>query len=400
MGTVGKSAIEPSLIDQLVGGRNARTMFEPNGVFDKLRLALFERLNQPDRSGGTIAFDLLRSRSEVPGTEERPPAVTTPKATRAKTGGQKARSSAELELLLANLLERIVALYLRGYRADEIAKRLSMLTGEHVPTKFVAERIVDLRTEADDWQTRALYPSYPIVTFERVQVKWRGTAGVKPKSCHFAIGFQPSGTKELLGIWLEEEAAGHPWPAIVADLKSRGVEDVLYLVSSDSSTLESHVGDFHPFAVVPNPCELIRQSLAIATTKERTVVQQALRDIHNAAAETEASENLNLFDRGSLGAKYPAIVAIWRRHWNSLSPFFLIPAELRRLMTSIHASEEIRRDFHRTLRSHAHMSCSRNTCALLYSSVRHTLWGWRRPQREWHAAKSRLAIEFPDRFTP
>ena len=35
MSTSTKFAIEHRLIDQLVGGQNARTLFEPNGVFDK-----------------------------------------------------------------------------------------------------------------------------------------------------------------------------------------------------------------------------------------------------------------------------------------------------------------------------------------------------------------------------
>lgn len=400
MSTSTKFAIEPALIDQLVGGQNARTLFEPNGVFDKLRLALFERLNQSEGDDSTFALDLLRVRSDMIPLGEGPADVTIHQTTRTKKGGRKTRSAAELEMLLANLLERIVALYLRGYRSDEIAKRLSMLTGEHVPTKFVAERIVDLREEAQEWQSRTLYPSYPIVTFERIQVKWRDATGVKPRSCHFAIGFQPGGTKELLGIWLNDESEGQVWSGIVADLRARGVEDVLYIVANGCNSLQPHAAAFHPAAIVANPGELIRQSLAIASTKDRSVIQQALRNAHNASCEAEALENLNIFGRGPLGTKYPAIVSIWRRHWSDLSPFFLVPAEVRRVMTSIHASEEIRRDFHRTLRSHAHMSCSQNTCALMYSSVKHTLRGWRRPQREWHAAKSRLAIEFPDRFTP
>jgi putative transposase len=36
--------------------------------------------------------------------------------------------------------------------------------------------------------------------------------------------------------------------------------------------------------------------------------------------------------------------------------------------------------------------------ALLYLAVRETLVKWKRPQREWHAAKTQLAVLFPERF--
>jgi putative transposase len=67
-------------------------------------------------------------------------------------------------------------------------------------------------------------------------------------------------------------------------------------------------------------------------------------------------------------------------------------------MTSTHAADALRRGYKRTLRGHGHMTSVEDATALMYLVVRDSLRRWKRPQREWHAAKTQLAILYPERF--
>ena len=47
---------------------------------------------------------------------------------------------------------------------------------------------------------------------------------------HIALGVRADGTKEILGLWLEQNEGAKFWLRVMNELKNRGVEDVLIAV--------------------------------------------------------------------------------------------------------------------------------------------------------------------------
>lgn len=45
---------------------------------------------------------------------------------------------------------------------------------------------------------------YPLVFFGSVAVKIRDEGTVRNKAVYLALGVQPDGTKEVLGLWIEQ----------------------------------------------------------------------------------------------------------------------------------------------------------------------------------------------------
>lgn len=367
-----RSAFEPDLIDRLIAGRDARAVFERNGILDKLRDALSERFPS---YGEDAAPAPLTAEIELGG-------AILPR----------------LELRFPDLSERMISLHAKGYQPAEIQRRLSALVGEPLPMAAIVSLLADLRREALDWQSRALDPSYPIVVFERLRVKWRDGAAVRNRVCHFALGFQTSGPKEVLGLWFEDGDDRVFWAGVLEDLKNRGVVDVLYLVGSSPHLAAARAEAFPAALALPNVGDYVRQSLELAITKDRSVMAKALRLVHGARNAADAQAALTRFETDRLGQKYPAVAPLWQRHWTELAPFFEVPLEVRRVMASTFAADALRRGYARTLRAHGHMTSSAEATALMYLVVRDSLRKWRRPQREWHAAKTQLAVLFPERF--
>jgi transposase-like protein len=54
------------------------------------------------------------------------------------------------------------------------------------------------------WQSRPLEPMYPGVFFDALRVKIRDDAVVRNKAVYLALGVSPDGTREVLGIWIEQ----------------------------------------------------------------------------------------------------------------------------------------------------------------------------------------------------
>lgn len=372
MRTARSVAFQPELIDQLVAGRDARAVFEQDGILDSLRAALSARF--PNYGPAAPVRELETD------------------------FGDNDSDLARFQLRFPDLSERMISLHAKGYAPGEIQRRASMLIGQAVPATIIDALLADVRREAADWQSRALEPSYPIVVFERLRVKWREGASARNRMCYFALGFQSHGPKEVLGLWFEGDDERRFWSETLRDLRGRGVIDVLYLLGS-SPHLATVAAEVFPSAIVmPNVGEYVRQSLELAVSKDRSALSKALRTVHGARDAASAKQSLERFAADRFGQRYPAIAPIWQRHWDELEPFFGAPLEVRRVMGSTHAADALRRGYARALRGHGHMTSVEDATALMYLAVRETLRRWRRPQREWHAAKTQLAVLFPERF--
>ena len=52
--------------------------------------------------------------------------------------------------------------------------------------------------------SRPLDICYPLVFFDAIRVKVRDEGFVRNKAIYIALGILPDGTKEILGIWIEQ----------------------------------------------------------------------------------------------------------------------------------------------------------------------------------------------------
>jgi putative transposase len=354
-----------SLLDQLAASQNARKALERMSMRPNLRIAADASLQR---------------------TAEEPQSELTP--------GQFARVS----LRHPDICDRIVALHAAGHGRADIESRVSMYAGESIPASFVDATLANLRSEATDWRRRPLESSYPIVIFERVRMKCREGAGAQNRNCHIAIGFQAHGPKEVLGFWFESGDETAFLRQVLRDLQDRGVEDVIYILGSSAALRAAQEEMFPDATVIAHVGDFVRQSQDLATCNDRGAIAKALRHVHGARTDAEALANLAAFEASALARKSPSIGPLWRRHWAELLPFFAIAPELRCVMTSTFAADGLRRGLKKALRCRKSSVSLDEAATLVYLAAWDVHRRWKRPQREWHAAKTQLALRFPDRF--
>lgn len=69
-----------------------------------------------------------------------------------------------------------------------------------------------------------------------------------------------------------------------------------------------------------------------ASWKDRKSVAGALRTVYKAQNAEAALEALEAFETGEWDEKYSAIAAAWRRNWDVITPFFVFPEAVRKIM--------------------------------------------------------------------
>jgi putative transposase len=121
-------------------------------------------------------------------------------------------------------------MYARGMTVREIQAHLAELYGIEVSPDLISTVTDEVITEVTEWQSRPLEALYPIVFFDALRVKIRDEGTVKNKAIYLALGVDREGTKDILGLWIEQTEGAKFWLKVITELKNRGVADLLIAV--------------------------------------------------------------------------------------------------------------------------------------------------------------------------
>jgi len=293
-----------------------------------------------------------------------------------------------------------LSLYARGVSVREIQAHLEQLYQVEVSPSVISAVTAEVMDEVTTWQQRPLDRVYPVVIFDALRVKIRDEGVVRNKAVYLALGVDRDGRKDVLGLWIEQTEGAGFWLRVMTELKSRGVEDVLIALVDGLVGFPEAITTVFPQAQVHHcVVHLVRQSLAFVNWKERKAAGSALRAIDRAPTEAAAIAALDAVIASPLGARYPAIAALWRRHWPHVLPVFAYPPELRRLLYTTNAIESLHMQLRKIVKTRGHFPTDEAATKLLYLALRNITVKWRSSSHAWKGAMPYLAMLFGSRFT-
>lgn len=172
---------------------------------------------------------------------------------------------------------------------------------------------------------------------------------------HIALGVRIDGTKEVLGLWLEQNEGAKFWLRVMNELRNRGVEDVLLAVVDGLKGFPEAITAVFPDAMVQTCIvHLLRHSLDFVSYKDRKPVAAALKEIYKALDADAGRAALDAFEAGDWGRRYPAIVQIWRRAWPEVIPFYGFAEDVRRIIYTTNSIEALNAKLRRAVRARGH----------------------------------------------
>jgi transposase-like protein len=241
---------------------------------------------------------------------------------------------------------------------------------------------------------------YPVIFFDALRVKVRDDAVVRNKAVYLALGVLPDGTRDVLGMWIEQTEGAKFWLKVFNDLRTRGVNDILIAVVDGLKGLAEAIEVAFPKTTVQTCIvHLIRNSLDYASWKDRRAVAAALKPIYAAVSAMAAQEALEAFEAGPWGRKYPTIAQSWRRAWEHVIPFFAFPPEVRRVIYTTNAIESLHMQLRKIIKTRGHFPSDEAALKLMWLALRNILTDKVRSAKEWKAAMNQFAVMYGDRFT-
>ena len=296
--------------------------------------------------------------------------------------------------------DKIVAMYARGMTVREIQGFLGEMYRVEVSPDFISSVTDAVMAEVSAWQARPLEMMYPVVFFDALRVKIREDAVVRSKSVYLALGVLPDGTRDILGLWIESTEGAKFWMKVFNDLKTRGCNDILIAVTDGLKGMGEALGVVYP-ATTLQTCivHLMRNSLDYASWKDRKTLAAAIRPIYTAPSAEAAEVELDAFEHGPWGQRFPTVVASWRRAWSNVIPFFAFPPEVRRVIYTTNAIESVNARLRKIIKTRGHFPSDDAAAKLIWLALRNITTDWGRAANSWKTAMNQFAILYEDRFT-
>jgi transposase-like protein len=295
--------------------------------------------------------------------------------------------------------DKIVAMYARGMSVREIQAFLREMYAVDVSPDLISQITNEVMEEVARWQGRPLEAMYPVVFFDALRVKIRDEAVVRNKAVYLALAVLPDGTRDILGIWIENTEGAKFWMRVFNELKTRGVEDILIAVTDGLKGMPEALEAVFPRTTLQTCIvHLIRNSLDLASYKDRKPLADAIRPIYTASTEEVARAELQAFGEGPWGRKFPTVVSAWQRAWERVIPFFAFPPEIRRLIYTTNAIESVNARIRKIIKTRGHFPNDDAATKLIWLALRNATSEWKRPSTLWKVAVNQFAILYADRF--
>jgi len=397
--------VPKELLDQLVKG--PMTQGDLESMFRELKKAVIERAMSAEmnehlgyRQGESKPEGQANQRNGTSGktviTDEGPVRIEVP---RDREGSFEPQIIGKHERRFTGFDQKIIAMYARGMTIREIQGYLAEMYGTEVSPEFISKVTDEVSAEITAWQSRPLEPMYPVVFFDALRVKIRDDAVVRNKAVYLALAILPDGSRDVLGIWIEQTEGAKFWLKVFNELKSRGVNDILIAVVDGLKGLSDAIETAFPSTTVQTCIvHLIRNSLDYASWKHRKAVAAALRPIYTAATARAAEAALEEFAASDWGEKLPTIVQSWRRAWQNVIPFFAFPPDVRRVIYTTNIIESLHMQLRKIIKNRGHFPSDEAATKLLWLALRNITNGKVRSTREWSAAMNQFAVLYGDRF--
>jgi putative transposase len=320
--------------------------------------------------------------------------------------------------------EMIISLYAGGMTVRDIQHHLARTIGTELSHDTIS-RVTDAVTEeVKAWQARPLEELYPIIYLDALVVKVRDGHQVRNKAAHIAVGVDLDGVKHVLGIWVQTAEGAKFWAGVCAELRNRGVRDVLIVCCDGLSGFPEAIEATWPAATVQTcTVHLIRSAMRFVSYNDRKKVAAALRPVYTAPTVQVAETELATFAASELGRRYPAAVQAWERAWDRFTPFLEFPPPVRKIIYTTNAIESLNYQLRKIIKNRGHFPGDDAVVKLLWLAIRDIEdkrararageKGRPRDQRKapgklvegataqgWKQALGALALHYPDRLAP
>ena len=293
---------------------------------------------------------------------------------------------------VSGIEEKVLKLYAKGMSQRDIADTIEDIYGfemSHETISAITDRAIET---AQEWQNRPLKKFYTFIFVDCLYVNIRKDMEVKNCAVYVILGYDIDGIKDVLGIWIGESEGKHYWMQIFDEIKSRGVEDVLFICMDGVSGLEEGARSIFKDVVVQRCIvHMIRNSIKYIPSKDYKAYSAQLRRVYGATSLKAAEAEFERFKQA--WSQYPGAVDVWIRNWDHIAQLFNYGSAVRRVMYTTNAIEALNSSFRKVTKKGAFPN-EDAVIKALYLRYTELFKKWAgRPVSNWAMVRNQLSMD-------
>lgn len=112
---------------------------------------------------------------------------------------------------ISDIESKVLAMYARGMSQRDISKTIEDIYGFEISHEMISDLTDAILPELEKWQNRPLQKCYAFLFVDCMYVTLRRRYEAKEYAVYTILGYDLSGHKEILGLWLSESESKNYW---------------------------------------------------------------------------------------------------------------------------------------------------------------------------------------------
>ena len=230
----------------------------------------------------------------------------------------------------------IIQLFQKGITMSEISELIEKIYGHYYTPQTISNITQIVSEDVVAFKERSLESQYSIIFMDATHIPLKRQT-VSKEAVYIVIGIRLDGTKEVLGFSIAPTGSSYVWKEILQDLKDRGLEEVLLVVTDGLSGINDSIHSIYPNAQFQQCCVHISRNIAHKVrVSDRQEVCNDFKLVYQAASKEEAMNQISfMIDKWK--KQYPRVVKLLMNP--AILTFYNFPPSIRRTIYSTNLIE-------------------------------------------------------------
>ena len=253
---------------------------------------------------------------------------------------------------VSEIENKVLAMYARGMSQRDISSTIEDIYGFSVSHEMISDITDAILPEVEEWRNRPLKKCYAFLFVDCMYVTMRSDYEAKETAVYSILGYDLTGRKEILGLWLNPTDSKNYWMQVFDEIKARGVEDVFFISMDGVSGLEDGAKAIFPKVIVQRCIvHLIRNSIKYVPTKDYKKYTTDLKRVYGAANLKAGRAAFDTFCEN--WKQYPGAVDVWKRNFQHVEQLYDYGSAVRKVMYTTNAIESVNSSFRKVTKKGA-----------------------------------------------
>lgn len=289
-----------------------------------------------------------------------------------------------------------IAMYAKGMSLKDISDMIKQIYKVELSIETISNLTSQVSEEVKKWQDRPLDKFYPFVYVDCLYAPVKNDFISEKTAIYVMLGINKDGFKDVLGIWINETESAYFWTTVFEEIRSRGVEDILFVSMDGLTGLPEAIEKVFPKTITQRCIvHIVRNIYSILDKKKAKEVIYDFKQIY-----TASNINFAKLAYENFLIKYKDNTKLIKKVNDLIHHVFSIfdyPIEIRKVMYTTNPIESLNSSLRKVTRGKGSFISKEALFKVLFLRIKDLQTSWSKGTKNWNNIQYQLVQLFGDR---